>query len=221
MMFSMSSVPTSLRPHPDVLRARQVLFVGFVLALAILAWHPARANDIPAQALVRSTADSFLARLRQDGNADDPQRVVAAAEELVLPHFNFEMMSRRALGRHWRDFTPEQRGRFVAEFRTLLLRTYATTLNDHRDDSIEYLPARELAPAVVRVRTSVAPAQGGAPVQIDYEVRQLGPAWQVCDVTLNGVSLVISYRAGFDKDIGTLGADGIIAQLAERNQAPM
>lgn len=210
--------PASPRPPSSIARAFPVLFT---LLLAAAPWFPVSANDLPAQALVQTTAESFLARLRTDGNADDPQRVISAAEELVLPHFNFEVMSRRALGRHWRDFTPEQRGRFVLEFRTLLLRTYATTLRDHRDDSIEYLPARELAPAVVRVRTSVAPAQGGAPIQIDYEVRQLGESWQVCDVSLNGVSLVISYRAGFDKDIGALGADGVIAQLAERNQAPM
>ncbi len=55
-------------------------------------------------------------------------------------------------------------------------------------------------------------------MQIDYEVRQQPAGLKICDVTVNGVSLIISYRAGFQKDIATLGAEGLIAQLAARNQ---
>jgi len=54
-------------------------------------------------------------------------------------------------------------------------------------------------------------------VRIDYEVRQRRDGLRICDVAVNGVSLIISYRAGFQKDIGSLGAEGLIAQLAERN----
>ena len=195
------------------------------LCLMLMCIQSARANSAepPAQSLVRTTAESFLARMREDAakNAADPQHIIASAEALVLPHFDFELMSQRALGRYWRDFSVEQRARFVQEFRTLMLRTYANTLNDYRDAKIAYLPSRQIAPAAMRVRTEVARSSGGAPVQIDYEVRQQSAGWKICDVTLNGVSLIISYRAGFAKDIGALGVEGVIAQLAERNQAPL
>ncbi len=202
------------------------LFLCLCLCLFLLLWlQVARANaaEPPAQSLVRTTADSFLARMRADAaaNAADPQQIIASAESLILPHFDFELMSRRALGRYWRDFSVEQRARFVQGFRTLMLRTYANTLNDYRDAKIAYLPARQLAPEATRVRTEVARASGGAPVQIDYEVRQQAAGWKICDVALNGVSLIISYRAGFAKDIGTLGVEGVIEQLAERNQRPL
>ncbi len=198
------------------------LFLCLFLMLCIQA---ARANSAepPAQSLVRTTAESFLARMRADAaaNAADPQQIIASAESLILPHFDFELMSQRALGRYWRDFSVAQRARFVQEFRTLMLRTYANTLNDYRDAEIDYLPSRQLAPEVMRVRTKVARPSGGAPVQIDYEVRQQAAGWKICDVTLNGVSLIISYRAGFAKDIGTIGVEGVIAQLSERNQGPL
>lgn len=192
--------------------------------LLIFSWSSAFATaaEPPAQALVRSTAESFLERLRADAaqNAADPGHLLASAESMVLPHFDFDLMSQRALGRYWRDFLPEQRARFVQEFRKLMLRTYANTLNDYRDAEIAYLPSRQLAPEAMRVRTEVARPNGG-PINIDYEVRQQAEGWKICDVALNGVSLIISYRAGFAKDIGTLGVEGIIAQLAERNQTPL
>jgi phospholipid transport system substrate-binding protein len=195
----------------------------YLLLLVGVQTAGATAAEPPAQSLVRTTAENFLERMRTDAaeNAADPQHIITSAEALVLPHFDFELMSQRALGRYWRDFSAEQRARFVAEFRTLMLRTYANTLNDYRDAKIAFLPSRQLAPEAMRVRTEVARPSGGAPVQIDYEVRQQAAGWKICDVALNGVSLIISYRAGFAKDIGTLGVEGVIAQLAERNQQPL
>jgi phospholipid transport system substrate-binding protein len=194
-----------------------------LLALWLTGASAQCAAELPAQALVRTTAEQFQERLRADAaqNAADPDKIITSAEALILPHFDFELMSQRALGRYWRNFSAEQRSRFVQEFRTLMLRTYATTLNDYRDAKIAFLPARELAPAAVRVRTEVTRPTGGAPFQMDYEVREQPAGWKICDVTLNGVSLIISYRAGFAKDIGTLGVEGIIAQLVARNQAPL
>jgi phospholipid transport system substrate-binding protein len=209
----------------SVIRARwrAVATAGIVSLFAALTQLGFAASESPAQALVRTTAETFQARLRADAavNDADPANVLTSAEELILPHFNFTLMAQRALGRLWRDFSTEQRTRFIDEFRTLLLRTYAKTLNDYRDSTISYLTPRELAKDAVRVRTEVARSSGGPPVQIDYEVRSLTEGWKVCDVTVNGVSLVISYRAGFAKDFGALGAEGLIAQLVERNQAPL
>lgn len=198
-----------------------------MLWLALLAWMlgattPAHAADAepPAQTLIRTEADAFIARLRTDAatNDADPSHLLRTAEEMVLPHFDFVLISQRALGRHWRAFTDEQKARFVREFRAMLLRTYARTLNEHRDATVGYLPWRELSQGGVRVRTQVTRSDG-PPVQIDYEVRQRGDAWKICDVTVNGVSLIISYRAGFQKDIAALGAEGLIAQLEARNQS--
>jgi phospholipid transport system substrate-binding protein len=208
---------------PSPTRTRALLQSASCVLLLSLCWLSAHATaaEPPGQALVRSTAESFLQQLRADAaaNAADPTRILTSAETMVLPHFDFQLISRRALGRHWRDFTPEQRARFAQEFRTLLLRTYANTLNDYRDSKITFLAPRQLSAEALRVRTEVTRPNGGPPYQIDYEVRQLAEGWKICDVTLSGVSLIISYRAGFAKDIAALGAEGVIAQLVARNQA--
>lgn len=211
-------------PRAPAGRSRwQIVFFSLLLGLLLLPAAGAKPVEPPAQRLVRTTAETFLERMRADAtqNASDPQHIIESAESLVLPHFDFNLMSQRALGRYWKDFSVDQRARFVQEFRTLMLRTYANTLNDYRDAEITYLPSRPLAPEAMRVRTQVARPSGGPPLQLDYEVRQQAAGWKICDVTLDGVSLIVSYRAGFAKDIGTLGVDGVIAQLVARNQAPL
>jgi phospholipid transport system substrate-binding protein len=195
-----------------------ILILGLIATIATSA-----ATEPPAQTLVRTTAEALLERLRAEAAEVEANPALAdeIATEIVLPHFDFEVMSGRALGHFSRDMTADQRTRFVAEFRELLLHTYAHTLIDYRDSEIKFLPARQLGPAAYRVRTEVVRPTGGAPLQVDYEARaQNGTDWKVVDVTLNGVSLAISYRAGFAHDIPAIGIDGVIAQLAAKNEAP-
>jgi len=97
------------------------------------------------------------------------------------------------------------------------VRTYATAVSDYRDSNISFMPARELAANTFRVRSSVNRGDGAPPLLVDYDVYQKAEAWKVFDVAINGVSIVISYRAGFNTDITKLGMDGLIDQIAQHN----
>lgn len=189
----------------------------------VLFGYSGHAAEAGAQAQVRATTDAFFARLREEENlnAEDPSNLLRAAEEIVLPHLNFAAMSQRALGRHWKNLTPGQKGRFARAFRTLLLRTYAKTVNDHRNSTVTFKSERKLSEKVSKVRTEVSPASGSPPFLIDYEMHLESSGWKAYDVTLDGVSLVISYRAGFGEDIARLGIEGVIAQVEEKNRAPL
>jgi phospholipid transport system substrate-binding protein len=179
--------------------------------------------ETSAAALVRATSDAFFARLKQDEviNAATPANLLTTAEELVLPHLNFIAMSQRALGRHWKAMTVAQKGSFVREFRTMLLRTYAKTVNDHRNSTVTFKPERRVSDKVSRIRTEVSRTGDGPPFLIDYEMHLESTGWKAYDVTLDGVSLVVSYRAGFNQDIGRIGIDGVIEQLMTRNRKPL
>lgn len=187
----------------------------------LVAAMPVGAEDTsgPATAVVRTTASEVLNRLHADPAATsaNPQRLYAIAEEVVLPHFDFVRMSQRVLGKHWRSADPAQRERFVGEFKTLLVRTYATAVSDYRDAQLSFQPARALGTDVWRVRSNVDRGSGAPPLQVDYDVYRNGDAWKVFDVAINGVSLVVSYRAGFNTDIAKLGMDGLIDQIAQHN----
>jgi phospholipid transport system substrate-binding protein len=201
-------------------KSTSAFLIAFLTGILCISGTALAATDgQPATALVESTANEVLSRLRADPGAttDNPRRLFRIAEEVVLPHFDFARMSQRVLGKHWRTANADQRARFVGEFKTLLVRTYATAVSDYRDSNISFMPARELAANTFRVRSSVNRGDGAPPLLVDYDVYQKAEAWKVFDVAINGVSIVISYRAGFNTDITKLGMDGLIDQIAQHN----
>ena len=90
------------------------------------------------------------------------------AEEKILPNFNFDRVSRLVLGKNWTKATPDQKTAFQAEFRTLLLRTYATALSKYKNQVIEYKPFRIADGAnTASVKTQIV-QPGGQPIAVDY-----------------------------------------------------
>lgn len=194
-------------------------FKGFVVGLALLAGGNVLAAVSP-QELVQRTAEEMLTKLRVEKQVIEqhPERIYELVNQIVLPHFDFERMSSWVLGKHWRTATPAQKERFMTEFRTLLVRTYAKSLSEYTDSKISYLPMRPSPQEdQVKVRTEVD-QPGGFPIPIDYELRRQGDTWKVIDVTIDGVSLVTNYRSTFATQIRQDGLDKLITVLAERNQ---
>lgn len=194
------------------------LLAGLVVSGLLTSLNAGAAPAPEAEVFVQTHTQKFQARLIADEaiNSADRAHLLATAEELILPHFNFAAMSQRALGHYWKRCSTEQKTRFVTAFRTLLLKTYAGTVNDHRHDKISFLPPRKLSDNVWRVRTEVARLDGGKSILIDYEVHREPETWRVYDVTVEGVSLAVSYRAGLAKDISANGIDAVISQIEER-----
>lgn len=198
------------------------LWLLVAVLFGVLAGEPAAAEaQSPAQLLVETTSTQVLTELRAESAAisSNPALLDTIAQKAVLPHFDFERMSQRVLGQHWRKATPEQRGRFMAEFTTLLVRTYATAVFEYRESEVRFMPARELGDKIQRIRSLVDRRDGRAPLQVDYDVFERADGWKVMDVAINGISLVVSYRSGFNTDVAKLGMDGLIDQIAQHNAA--
>ena len=193
----------------------------FLLLAGAIATTAALAQEAP-DALVKRTADEILAIVRQDKDlqAGNQQKVVQLAEQKVLPYFDFERMTRLAVGRGWRDASPAQREALTSAFRTMLVRTYSTSLSQYRNQTIQVKPLK-MAPADtdVTVRTEVI-QQGGPPIPIDYAMEKKDNQWKVYDVIVDGASLVTTYRGSFNEQIQKGGIDGLIKTLQERNASP-
>ena len=177
-------------------------------------------EESPAQNIVKETTEKLLESISRERQSIDLDRarLYALVEEIVLPHFDFTRMSRRVLGRHWREATEEQRERFTDVFREMLVRTYATAIAEYRDQAIVYLPVRERGNGgEVSVRTQIEPP-GGTPIPIFYEMYPIEDQWKVYDVSIDGVSLVINYRSSFSNEIRRNGMDSLIGRLAEMNR---
>jgi len=187
--------------------------------LFVLTTSWVRAEQHPAQQLVEQTSERVLERLKRDREAlrADPGLIFPLVEDLVLPHFDFEVMSRWVLGRYWRQASEEQKARFIEEFKGLLVRTYATALLEYSDQSIAYKPllGGENADRVT-VATEVVPS-GGPRIPINYQLYKKGGEWKVYDIAVDGVSLLLNYRTSYGSEIRRHGLADLIERLAQRN----
>lgn len=190
------------------------LFAGLLYLLA-----SAAQAEIAPDELVRATSDKVLEAIKQNREQlkSDPKLVYKIVDELVLPHFDFEAMSKLVLGANWRRATPAQQAKFTREFRTLLVRTYAKSLAEYDEQGIRYLPMRpEADPNEATVRTEIQ-TKAGPSIPVDYRLRKSATNWKVFDVSIDAVSLVINYRTTFAQDVQRIGMDGLIKQLQRRN----
>jgi len=186
----------------------------------VLLFNPAQATIQTAEEVVMSTADEVLARLTSEREAldADPGMIYGLINEIVIPHFDFMSMSKWVLGKtSWKGASEEQRERFVKEFRTLLVRTYAKALLEYSNEAIEYL-SEESNPNsnLVVIKTKIH-QPGTNAVPIDYRMHVSGGEWKVVDLVVDGVSLVSTYRGSFASEIKKNGLEALIGKLSQRN----
>jgi phospholipid transport system substrate-binding protein len=192
---------------------------SLVLAAALIA-PAALAQDTAPDTLVKGVTQEVLGVIKQDKDiqAGNQRKTIALVEEKVLPYFNFARMTALAMGPNWRKATPEQQQALVEQFRTLLVRTYASALAAYRNQVIDFKPLRtQSADTDVVVRSDVK-QPGGEPVTIDYSMEKTPGGWKAYDVTIGGVSLVTTYRDTFTNEVRNNGVDGLIKALADKNR---
>lgn len=178
------------------------------------------ASTAAPDALVRDLSNDVLNAIRADKAlaAGDPNRVQQLVDEKVLPYVDFQKMTRLAVGRGWRQATPEQRTALTREFRSLLVRTYSGALSQVQDHKVELRPFRaQPGDTDVLVRTNIV-ASRGDPIQIDYRLEKVDAGWKIYDVNILGVWLVENYKTQFASEINANGVDGLVKALTERNK---
>ena len=198
------------------------LLMGTLLSLAMLAATPlvrAAADEAP-DALIKRISVDVLDNIKADKSVQsgDMSRVISLVDTKIMPNVDFTRMTASAVGRNWRQATPEQQKRLQEEFKTLLIRTYSGALAQVKDQSISVKPMRGMAAAdrEVVVRTEIIGS--GDPVQLDYRMEKLPSGWKIYDLNVLGVWLVETYRTQFAQEINAKGVDGLIASLVQRNK---
>lgn len=192
-----------------------------VVAISFVMMGSMSHAEVAPDALVKQTADEVLSIIKNDKEiqAGNQKKLFALAEEKILPNFDFERVCKMVLGKNWRSANEEQQANFKKEFRSLLLRTYASALSKYRDQTIEYKPFRAEAGANnVSVKTQII-QPGGQPIAVDYSLVKAESGWKVYDIVIESVSLVTNYRSQFSNEIRQGGLDSLIKKLAEKNKA--
>jgi phospholipid transport system substrate-binding protein len=184
----------------------------------VIAHGAAQAQAAGPTELIQKLSTEVIDTVKSDKaiQAGDLDRIIALVDTKVLPHVNFQRMTSSAVGRHWRQATPEQQAKLQAEFKTLLVRTYSGALTQVKDQNVELKPLRA-KPEDTEVVVKTEVKGKGESIQLDYRLEKQAEGWKIYDVNVLGIWLVENYRSSFAQEISAKGIDGLIAKLVDLN----
>jgi phospholipid transport system substrate-binding protein len=195
-------------------------FVATTLLLPLLAGAGAALAAGPTpEALIRQVSTEVLDTARTDKaiQAGDVAKISALVESKVMPHVDFEVITRSAVGVQWRGATADQRSKLQAEFKLLLIRVYAGALTQLKDQAVEITRTQAVSGSTQVIVQSEVRGKG-EPIKLDYRLDKRGEQWKIIDVNVGGLWLVQNYRTQFAQELSKGGIDGLIAALVERNK---
>ena len=177
------------------------------------------AEVIAPDALIKNTVQEVIAIIKADKDiqAGDQKKIIALVDAKVLPNFDFSRMTQLAVGKYWRTATPEQKQSLVTEFRNMLVRTYTKVFTVYRDQTVEVKPSKIATDDTEVTVKTVISKPGSQPILVDYEMKKADSGWKVYDISIDGVSMVMSYRGTFATQIQESGIDGLIKTLSVKN----
>ena len=195
---------------------RSALTLVLSVLTSVVSW--AQTQEEPDQ-LIRRLSTDVLETIKNDKEVQsgDVRKITSFVDGKVMLHVNFTRMTASAVGRSWRQATPEQQKRLQEEFKTLLVRTYSGALSQVKDQTVSVKGLRA-SPGDTEVIVRSEVLGRGDPIQLDYRMEKTPAGWRIYDLNVLGVWLVETYRSQFAQEISARGIDGLIATLVERNK---
>ena len=183
-----------------------------ILPLAFVSAHGAWAG--PPTEQLRGGVDRVLEVLRDpqlSGDTRIDQRRIAISK-VAGDIFDFADMAKRALGQHWAERTPAERGEFVRLFTDLIQRAYVGKVDQHAAATKMVFRGETVDDAYAVVKTTI-PLSNGSTMPLDYRMHSTRDHWQVYDLSIDGISLVANYRAQFNRVIRTSSYAALVTKL--------
>lgn len=148
-----------------------------------------------------------------------PNVAYSIVNSIMLPHVDVTGMSRSVLGRDaWNKASGGERSRFSREFTKLVVRTYAKAISKYTDEKVHFYPIRGNWQSQSRVEVkSLVKRSNGPNIPINYRLIRKGSRWKVYDLSVEGVSLVATYRSQFASQVRNGGINNVIKQLQQKN----
>jgi len=198
------------------IRFCRVLAVAVIVS-GLLSAGSAGAQDNPVEMLEVATNRVIAALERDPAIKQNPARIKALVNEFIVPHIDFQTLSRWVLGKYWRSASDAQRKAFVAEFQELMVNTYGISLAEYSDQKLVFLPLRtdpDSNSATVHARFEQS---GAPPVSLIYRMHNRNKHWLVYDLVIEGISFATTYRTTFGSEAHQVGMQGLIDRLVAKN----
>ncbi len=194
---------------------KKVVVSLFGLFMCTMAW----AISSPIEVL-QNTSNQLIEKLQHNQATlkTKPQIVYDIVNQFLLPHVDIESMSSKALGRAWSYATRAQQRAFEDQFVTLLVRTYSSALAQYTNERVIFLPLREdfNNQSYVEVKSRII-RESGPQINLNYRMLRVRGQWKLYDFSVDGVSIIESFRSQFVEELRQSGIDGLIDKLAQYN----
>ena len=189
----------------------------FLLILCFI-FNGVKAISLPSD-VVKATAESVISHIEENRSVleKNPEKIYDLVNQLIIPRFDFVSMSKWVLGKHWKQASEEQRSEFIIQFKELLVRTYARALLEYSGQEIKYFPVEQNPESNLAVVKTELTSTSSAQLPILYRMHQKNEEWNVVDVSVDGVSLVTTYRGSFATQIKKNGFDSLLNELSKKN----
>jgi phospholipid transport system substrate-binding protein len=178
----------------------------FFLSLSVLA------DEAPVN-MLKQVSQQMIAQLDKSQGHVSKQTISHIIHQVLLAHIDLESMSRSVVGReHWLQSTPAQKEEFKRSFTHLVIKVYSTPLASYDGDRIEFKPLRD-AQAVRPQVESIIIRKNGQRIPVTYRLVRSGGAWKIYDFSVEGISMISSYRSQFDTILQQKGMSGLLSRL--------
>ncbi|SDP16145.1 ABC-type transporter Mla maintaining outer membrane lipid asymmetry, MlaC component [Ralstonia sp. 25mfcol4.1] len=192
-----------------------------IAAVVVVSTAQAQVNTSAApDKLVQSAVEGVITKIKSDPEtrAGDLAKITAVVQREFLPYTDFGRTTRLAVGNAWKQATPEQQKTLQEQFTALLVRSYAVSLSQLREQSpkFSYKPAKSgnnANDAVVATRVM----NNGDEMLIDYRLQKGADGWKIYDINMMGAWLIEVYRKQFADIVARDGIDGLIKYLNSHN----
>jgi len=188
-----------------------------VVALAALtAVSVAAAAPVPPDEVVKTTTERLQKEIgaREKEFKADPTKLYAFVDEVVVPKFDTKYIAQLILARHWKQASDDQRKRFQAAFKDMLVHSYANALVEyHTQVTAEWQPLRMAPDATDVTVNSRLLREGKPPLPIGFAMRLKDGEWKVYDIVIENLSLVTSFRGQINSEIKRTSLDALIQRL--------
>ena len=192
----------------------------YILALVLslfLSSSMAGTDEDLVSSIVVDTFTTVSERLQSAATQED---AVSIINEHLLNMLDLPVTARIVVGKHWRKATPEQRTRFVEVFQVMMIRSYSRFLigEDAKNVDMEVIRTTRKGTKRILVRTKMTTPDGRS-FEVDYTFyfNKERDRWLVIDVAVEGISVALSFRSGYQRIIKAKGIDSLISQMEAKN----
>jgi len=205
-----------------VIKNKGVFYVGISLIIFFMQLSSVFAAGENPVSMLQNTANQMIDNLQKNKTTlkSNRQYVYSLAYRLVVPHVDVTEMSRRVLPPQiWDNASPSQRSAFQHEFINLLVHTYAAALASYTDQTIEFYPVRGgyEGRSAIEVSSQITSNSGAPAVSVKYRLLNESGGWKLYDMSVEGVSVIESFRSQFSDLLAQGNIDVLIKRLAQHN----